>query len=327
MKVIFFILRADENRYKDLLKDLKSSACRGRDEYPTTVTSTFDLLVRESGILDKPIHRSWQGSPTGRGNGRSGVMFAQAGRGRGSDGVSAGRGNGPFTRKNEDNSDEIVPGRDDETKSNIKCFECQFHGHYRGDCLYEGRVGVITVQLGHIFTQEEEMVDIPKSWVLLDTCSVVSVTNNTNLVTNIRDCEHHEYLKAMTNRGSQLYKRLADMILFPIVVHFKKDSMASILSFKDVFAIPGVRITMDTAKEDTIVVTTEEGKVIRFKPYSNGLFYFDTIQHNIPQHYTQHNTTQHNTTQHNTTQHNTTQHNYIRYLITQQNKTKHNTIS
>ena len=65
MKVIFFILRADENRYKDLLKDLKSSACRGRDEYPTTVTSTFDLLVRESGILDKPIHRDWRGNPTG----------------------------------------------------------------------------------------------------------------------------------------------------------------------------------------------------------------------------------------------------------------------
>ena len=124
------------------------------------------------------------------------------------------------------------------------------------------------------------MVDIPKSWVLLDTCSTVSVTNNTNLVTNIRDCEHHEYLKAVTNGGSQLYKQLADMILFPIVVHFKKDSMANILSFKDVFAIPGVRITMDTAKEDAIVVTTEEGKVIRFKPYSNGLFYFDTKTHN-----------------------------------------------
>ena len=84
-------------------------------------------------------------------------MFAQAGRRRGSDGVSAGRGNGSFTRKNEDNSDEIVPGRDDGKKSNIKCFGCQFHGHYRGDYPYEGRVGVITVQLMHIFTQEEEM--------------------------------------------------------------------------------------------------------------------------------------------------------------------------
>ena len=48
------------------------------------------------------------------------------------------------------------------------------------------------------------MVDIPKSWVLLDTCSTVSVTNSTNIVTNIRDYEYHEYLKAVTNGGSQL---------------------------------------------------------------------------------------------------------------------------
>ena len=51
MKAIFFILRSDESRYKDLLKDLKSSAYRGRDEYPTTLTNGFDLLVRESGIF------------------------------------------------------------------------------------------------------------------------------------------------------------------------------------------------------------------------------------------------------------------------------------
>ena len=58
-------------------------------------------------------------------------MFAQTGRGRGSDVASTGRGNGSFTKKNDTNSDEIVPGRDGETKSNIKCFGCQFHGHYR----------------------------------------------------------------------------------------------------------------------------------------------------------------------------------------------------
>jgi len=51
-----FILRCDglseHSRYKKLLKDLKSSANRGRDEYPTTLTDAFDLLVRESGEYD-----------------------------------------------------------------------------------------------------------------------------------------------------------------------------------------------------------------------------------------------------------------------------------
>eukprot|EP00555_Chaetoceros_dichaeta_P015393 CAMPEP_0198275326 /NCGR_PEP_ID=MMETSP1447-20131203/64102_1 /TAXON_ID=420782 /ORGANISM="Chaetoceros dichaeta, Strain CCMP1751" /LENGTH=154 /DNA_ID=CAMNT_0043970089 /DNA_START=87 /DNA_END=552 /DNA_ORIENTATION=+ len=47
----FFILRCDgiseRLRYKKLLEDLRSSANRGRDEYPTTLTGAFDLLVRE----------------------------------------------------------------------------------------------------------------------------------------------------------------------------------------------------------------------------------------------------------------------------------------
>ena len=75
MTALFFVLRTDENRYKDLLNDLKSSAYRGRDEYSTTVTAVFNLLVRESGILDKFIQRAWRGNPTGRGNKRYGVMF------------------------------------------------------------------------------------------------------------------------------------------------------------------------------------------------------------------------------------------------------------
>ena len=42
---VAFILRSDENRYKKLLDDLKSSANRGRNEYPTDLTAAFDLLV------------------------------------------------------------------------------------------------------------------------------------------------------------------------------------------------------------------------------------------------------------------------------------------
>jgi len=53
---VCFILRSDgtgeRSRYKKLLEDLKSSANRGRDEYPITLTDAFDLLVHESGEYD-----------------------------------------------------------------------------------------------------------------------------------------------------------------------------------------------------------------------------------------------------------------------------------
>jgi len=51
-EAVAFILRSDENRYKKLLDDLKSSSNRGREEYPTNLTPAFDLLVRESGEYD-----------------------------------------------------------------------------------------------------------------------------------------------------------------------------------------------------------------------------------------------------------------------------------
>ena len=49
---VCYILRSDASRYSKLLDDLKSSANRGRDEYPTTLTDAFDLLVRNSGEYD-----------------------------------------------------------------------------------------------------------------------------------------------------------------------------------------------------------------------------------------------------------------------------------
>jgi len=56
-------------------------------------------------------------------------MFAQAGRG--------GRRNGDdrrssFSRLNDNNSDEILSGTDGGSKYHMKCFGCNFHGHYRG---------------------------------------------------------------------------------------------------------------------------------------------------------------------------------------------------
>ena len=51
-KAVSFILRANENRCKSLFKDFKSLVYRGRGEYPITITSTFDLLVRESGNFE-----------------------------------------------------------------------------------------------------------------------------------------------------------------------------------------------------------------------------------------------------------------------------------
>ena len=67
---VCYILKSDDGRYKKLNDDLKSSANRGRDEYPETLTDAFNLLVRESGEYDTVranVPRYRRGGRGGRG--------------------------------------------------------------------------------------------------------------------------------------------------------------------------------------------------------------------------------------------------------------------
>ena len=126
--------------------------------------ASYDLLVRELGNVERrtsqPFYRGGRGGRSGRGGGggRSGVSFTQTGCGC----VGCGRGgqSSSFTRSNDDNSSEIVAGSDGESKLDIMYYGCQFHGHYRGECPYEGRTGVVSVHLGKSFTQEGKYFDI-----------------------------------------------------------------------------------------------------------------------------------------------------------------------
>ena len=51
--------------------------------------------------------------------------------------------------------------------------------------------------------------------------------------------------------------------------------MANIVSMKSVSQIKGARVTMDTAHGMNIIVILADGSIFNFKPYENGLYYFD----------------------------------------------------
>ena len=59
-------------------------------------------------------------------------------------------------------------------------------------------------------------------------------------------------------------------------VHFNKSSIATILSFKEVADIPGVRITTDIEKERAMTVSLGNGSTIKFKECESGLYFHDT---------------------------------------------------
>ena len=99
----------------------------------------------------------------------------------------------------------------------------------------------------NLFIQGGKKTTIQDTWIILDTSSTASVTNNEFFVTGVRQCLSDYVLTMMTNGGSQVFDKGVILNLFPLHVHVNKYSMETNLSLKDVTDILEVNVTMDTA--------------------------------------------------------------------------------
>jgi len=90
---------------------------------------------------------------------------------------------------------------------------------------------------------------IQPAWILIDMCSTHSVSNNKKLAKNIVLCTPNKVLTIWTNGGKKIFKMKSELKLFLISLHYNEDSLAMILSLKDVASIKGVSLTNDTAVE------------------------------------------------------------------------------
>ena len=103
------------------------------------------------------------------------------------------------------------------------------------------------LQVEYIFTLKLNYGDgICCTWGFLVTCFTVSVSNNLDLVSNIKMCLVENTKCIFMNGGSQLYNETADLKLLSMKCHVNAYLMATILSMKDTASIERVRWTMDT---------------------------------------------------------------------------------
>ena len=91
----------------------------------------------------------------------------------------------------------------------------------------------------------------------MGTCSTDGVNNSADMLGKICYCTGKADLTVDTNGGFNTFTNILSLNLLPLEVHYNEDSMAKLLSLKDVSYLRGVSLVMDASKERAILVKFE----------------------------------------------------------------------
>ena len=287
-QAMYFIMKSDDRKFGDLKLELYRDMNKGSDTYPLTPTEAYNRLLKHLRVPNAP-NQSDFGSDNAP---RSSVSFLQV---RLTDGSQV-----------DVDETKLVAGADGKV---IKkpCFSCGHFGHLIYQCptlssadrkkakdeadarksasIATGstRTSTSLLQIRRSFVQRDITSNNSTSSplgshiIMLDSCSESSVVMNPDLVTDIRTCAPHECIQVVTNgNGSVIFDKMGTLSLLPLAVHVNVDSMANILSLRDVSNIDGVRVTMDSFEERAICVHLPSGLTYVFFEGENGLYFFDT---------------------------------------------------
>ena len=277
VKAVFFLLHGDKTRFGERIRELERAMHAGRDEWPLTVVGAYHLMIKTQEQMIAEEVRLTRSNRRGGGRG-GGSQFVQpygsprGGRGgRGQQG--RGRGDNRYQPPSVPEGVQLVPGRDG-TTLDLQCYRCQDWGHISPNCPLTTGSSFLMQRLQ--LTQDGNWTGIERSWILLDTCSTNSTSNDARHVKNISQCFIADEMTTMTNGGPRVFQKEATLKLFPLKVYFDQESLATVVSYHEVSQLPGVRIVVDTAVENTINVTMEEEYcVYKFRPCGAGLYYLD----------------------------------------------------
>lgn len=260
-----FVMGADPVLFGNLQADLQNQFARGNDQFPKDLVSGYNMLVTyepPSAQRQPRQGASQPRPPSPPPTNDDELSFAQR------------VANAP------------VPGNDGIVFDSITCFECQANGHYANRCPNRpsdpSAAGLSLLQVGNEATndhftffqrshQKTKALQLPSTWVLLDSESTVSIFHNPALLKNVRASP-----TSITVHGSggHIVSRLIGDIPNFGSVWVEPKSLANILSLAAVRKV--CRVTMDSNLDAAFSVHKKDGTIMKFMEHPSGLYYHDT---------------------------------------------------
>jgi len=299
-----FLMGGRPERYGELLIDLQNQYLIGADNFPRTLTQAYNVMANFI-PKTKPSAQANQHNVASNASVYSlgmGMTFFQTNVTDDQDQSSNTHSDSIRHGKGIADKNDLVPGTNGVLFKNVRCYRCNYFGHYADRCSVvlmqkkissdaqtsvdddtssnasRDSVGFSFYQMNVTLTQVNETdryKGLKTTWVLLDTQSSCDIFANEKLLKNIHDVDRNGLL--MQSNGGNFKATQMGTVKGYGKVWYNQHSLANILSFANVRK--KFPITVVTGPNDpcpTICVHRPDGSTMKFREISMGLYVFDT---------------------------------------------------
>ena len=111
---------------------------------------------------------------------------------------------------------------------------------------------------------------------LIDCAALHSTVSSVGNIKNLTKCLTQDILYTITNSGDISFEQRGDLDFLPLKPYVNTKSVANILAFHELNALPDAHIKFDGSKEDAFFLMFDSSRVVKFTRCDVGLYFYDS---------------------------------------------------